>query len=152
MSIIRRMAEMGIQYTPIPPPSARRPASASASASNVLSAALSKVVRRGPADEDEELASAKGALEKLEGTWGNTAANVNALGKARRGQISDSLPYVNPADLHVTAHAMALTEVGAKMVSLSTVESDIQLGSAVRKMGRAYEQLANLSGSQVRYP
>ena len=45
---------------------------------------------------------------------------------------------------------MALTEVGAKMVSLSTVESDVQLGLAVRKTGRAYEQLANLSGSQVR--
>lgn len=73
------------QYNPSPPPSARRPASASASATNVLSAALSKVVRRGPLDEDEELAGAKGALEKLEGSWGGAAAAVGALGKARRG-------------------------------------------------------------------
>lgn len=49
------------------------------------------MVRRGPLDEDDELASAKGALEKLEGNWGSAAASVNALGKARRGK-SDSPP------------------------------------------------------------
>jgi len=69
----------------MPPPSARRPISASSSVPNVLTAALSKVVRRGPLDEDDELQSAKGALEKLEGCWGGAAAAVGVLGKARRG-------------------------------------------------------------------
>ncbi|ORX35138.1 hypothetical protein BD324DRAFT_634023 [Kockovaella imperatae] len=128
---LRSFIESEFSYNPVLPASARRQTSSSSAATNVLTAALSKVVRRGPADEDEELASAKGALEKLEGTWGGAATNVNSLGKARR------------------AHAMAFTDVGAKMVSLSTVESDMQLAAAVRKVGRAYEQLANLAGSQA---
>ena len=39
-------------------------------------------------DEDEELAGAKVALEKLEGSWGGAAAVVGALGKARRGTLA----------------------------------------------------------------
>lgn len=53
---------------------------------HVLTAALSKVVRRGPLDEDDELQAARGALEKLEERWGSAAAAVGNLGKARRGQ------------------------------------------------------------------
>ena len=60
--------------------------SASSSATNVFSAALSKVVGRGPTDEDDVLAAAKGALEKLETNWGGAAAAVGALGKARRSE------------------------------------------------------------------
>ena len=75
-----------LQYQPIPPPSARRPTSGSSAVPNVLTAALSKVVRRGPLDEDDELQSAKAALEKLEGCWGASATAVGALGKTRRGE------------------------------------------------------------------
>lgn len=74
-----------MQYSPVPPPTARRPA-ASSTVPNVLTAALSKVVRRSPLDEDDELQIAKGALEKLEGCWGGAAAAVGGLGKARRGE------------------------------------------------------------------
>jgi hypothetical protein len=74
------------QYQPVPPPSARRPTSAASAVPQVFSAALSKVVRRGPLDEDDELASAKGALERLEERWGGAAAAVGQLGKARRGE------------------------------------------------------------------
>lgn len=73
------------QYQPVPSPSARRPTSAASAVPQVFSAALSKVVRRGPLDEDDELASAKGALERLEERWGGAAAAVGQLGKARRG-------------------------------------------------------------------
>ena len=51
---------------------------------HVLSAALSKVVRRGPLDEDDELQLARGAVEKLEERWGSAAAAVGNLGKARK--------------------------------------------------------------------
>lgn len=73
----------------MPPPSVRRPTSATSAVPNVLSSALSKVIRRGPLDEDDELQSAKGALEGLEIRWGGAAAAIGALGKARRGE---SLP------------------------------------------------------------
>jgi hypothetical protein len=57
---------------------------------SVLSAALSKVVKRGPLEEDDELASAKAALEKLEVTWAGAAGGINAMGKARRGEFASS--------------------------------------------------------------
>jgi hypothetical protein len=66
----------------------------------VLTAALSKVVRRGPLDEDDELQSARGALEKLEERWGSAAAAVGNLGKARRGTYRMD---------HVETPEMALT-------------------------------------------
>lgn len=48
-----------------------------------------------------------------------------------------------------TAHALANQDVGAKLINLSTVESDIPLAAAERKMGRALETLAGLAGTQV---
>ena len=47
------------------------------------------------------------------------------------------------------AHALAGTDVGSKLISLSTVESDLQLGNAERKFGRVLEQLAGMAGAQV---
>lgn len=59
---------------------------ASSAVPSVLTAAISKVVRRGPLDSDDELSSARGALEKLEGTWNGAALAINNLSKVRRGR------------------------------------------------------------------
>jgi hypothetical protein len=113
---------------------------------HVLSAALSKVVRRGPLDEDDELQLARGAVEKLEERWGSAAAAVGNLGKARRGE-SFHKPIEYGAD--GVALALANAEMGGKFVSLSTVESDAGLAQAERKMGRSLEQLSGMGGAQV---
>ncbi|WWC67336.1 uncharacterized protein I206_101244 [Kwoniella pini CBS 10737] len=127
---LRSFIESDFGYTPVPPPSARRSSAASA-ATGVFSAALSKVVRRGPLDEDDELQSAKNALDKLEERWGNAATAINGIGKARR------------------AFAVSNADMGAKLVSLSTVESDPQLAAAERKMGRTWEHLSGMLGAQA---
>jgi hypothetical protein len=44
---------------------------------------------------------------------------------------------------------VASQDVGAKLVSLSTVESDLSLANAERKFGRSLEQLAGMAGAQV---
>jgi hypothetical protein len=49
------------------------------------------------------------------------------------------------------AHALATADVGAKLISLSTVESDLQLQAAERKMGRSLEQTSAIVGSQVSF-
>lgn len=51
--------------------------------------------------------------------------------------------------LSFAAHAIANQEVGAKLVNLSTVESDYHLAAAERKAGRANETLAGVAGAQV---
>ncbi|WVQ94121.1 hypothetical protein IAU59_001199 [Kwoniella sp. CBS 9459] len=127
---LRAFIESDFGYSPVPPPSARRNTAASA-ATGVFSAALSKVVRRGPLDEDDELQSAKGALDKLEERWGGAAGAVGNLGKARR------------------ALAQSNADVGAKLISLSTVESDMQLAAAERKIGRTWEHMSGMMGGQA---
>ncbi|ODN89723.1 hypothetical protein L198_06417 [Cryptococcus wingfieldii CBS 7118] len=122
---LRSFIEAEFSYNPITPQSARR-----AGSSTVLSA-LTKVVRRGPLDEDDELASAKIALEKLEERYAQAATCVNQLGKARR-QLAQSN-----------------ADVGARMISLSTVESEPSLSGAERKMGRTWEHGSGLMGSQA---
>jgi hypothetical protein len=72
------------QYSPTPPITARR--QASSAVPSVLTAAISKVVRRGPLDSDDELSSARVALDKLEGTWNGAAVAITNLSKARRGE------------------------------------------------------------------
>jgi hypothetical protein len=47
------------------------------------------------------------------------------------------------------AHALASSDVGAKLISLSTVENDLSLQAAERKMGRAMEHSSAVVGSQV---
>ncbi|WVW81253.1 hypothetical protein I302_103244 [Kwoniella bestiolae CBS 10118] len=127
---LRSFIESDFGYTPVPPPSARKSSAASA-ATGVFSAALSKVVRRGPLDEDDELQSAKNALDKLEERWGAAATAINGIGKARR------------------AYAVSNADVGAKLISLSTVESDPQLAAAERKVGRTWEHLSGMIGAQA---
>ncbi|WVF66507.1 hypothetical protein IAT40_001247 [Kwoniella sp. CBS 6097] len=127
---LRAFIESDFGYSPVPPPSARKNSAASA-ATGVFSAALSKVVRRGPLDEDDELQSAKGALDKLEERWGGAAGAVGNLGKARR------------------ALAQSNADVGAKLISLSTVESDMQLAAAERKIGRTWEHMSGMMGGQA---
>ncbi|OXG96290.1 vacuolar protein sorting-associated protein vps17 [Cryptococcus neoformans A2-102-5] len=121
---VRSFIESNFGYSPIPPPTAKR------SQTNVLSA-LTKVVRRGPLDEDDELSSAKIALDKLEERYGHAATCVSHVGKARR-QLANSN-----------------AELGAKMVSLSTVESEPSLAGAERKLGRAWEQVSGMINAQA---
>ncbi len=51
-----------------------------------LPSALTRVFKRGPPDEDEDLAAAKGEIEKLEERWGGLAVSVGKVGSARRGE------------------------------------------------------------------
>ncbi|KAK4685149.1 hypothetical protein P7C73_g5007, partial [Tremellales sp. Uapishka_1] len=125
---LRAFIEADFGYSPVAPPSARRVAASSSVP--LISAALSKVVRRGPQDEDEELHSAKGALERLEEKWGGAAAAIGNVGKSRR------------------ALALANTDVGAKLISLATVEPEPHLATAERKIGRVWEQLSSMAGGQ----
>ena len=75
------------QYQPIAPPNVRK--APAVAVPQVLTATLSKIVRRGPLDEDDELQGARPALEKLESGWGAAATSVGALGKSRRGWLLD---------------------------------------------------------------
>lgn len=122
---LRSFIESDFGYNPVAPP---RPAS---SGTNVLSAALSKVVRRGPLDDDDELASAKVTLEQLGPAWQSAATTVGGIGKARR------------------ALSVATSDVGAKMVALATDENDPLLANVERKMGRGYEQIAAMAGQAI---
>ncbi|TXT13152.1 hypothetical protein VHUM_01553 [Vanrija humicola] len=128
---VRSFIESDFGYQPVPPPSARRNGGSSSAASQVFNAALSKVVRRGPLDDDDEIQSARLALEKLEPAWTNAATAIGNLGKARK------------------ALATANTDVGAKLIALATDENDINLATAQRKMGRVYEQLSNMASAQI---
>lgn len=119
--------------------------SATSAVPSVLSAAISKVVRRGPMDEDDDLQMAKGALERLEERWGGAAAAVGTLGKTRRGEIRATILRGRLS----LAHAVAYQDMGSKMISLSTVESDHYLGLAERKIGRSLEQLSGMHGAQA---
>ena len=74
------------KYQPVPPPTVRK--AQTSAVPQVLTSAISKVIRRGPLDEDEELQGAKPALEKLEVGWAAAATSVGALGKARRGRFT----------------------------------------------------------------
>jgi len=50
---------------------------------------LSKVFRKGPPDEDEDLQAAKGELERLEERWAKAASAVNGVGKVRKSELSN---------------------------------------------------------------
>ncbi|GMK58764.1 hypothetical protein CspeluHIS016_0602060 [Cutaneotrichosporon spelunceum] len=127
---LRSFIESDFGYNPIPPLSARKQTSGGG-ATSVLTAALSKVVRRGPLDEDDEIMSARTTLERLEPAWAAAANSIGNLSKARK------------------ALASAQAEVGAKLIGLATDESDMNLATAERKMGRAYEQMAGMAMQQI---
>ncbi len=92
---------------------------------------ISKLLRRGPLDEDEDLSTAKSELEQLENRWGHVAANIGAVGKGRR------------------VLAVAQADTGGKIASLSTVESSGELGAVYKKIGRVWENAAGLQQAQV---
>lgn len=127
---MRSFIESDFGYNPIPPPTTRRQGPSTA-ATQAFTAALSKVVRRGPLDEDDEINSARSTLERLEPAWAAAATSVANLGKARK------------------ALSAAGADVGSKLLSLATDETDMNLAAAERKTGRVYEQLAALGGSQI---
>ncbi len=127
---LRSFIESDFGYNPIPPPSARKQTTGAA-ATSVLTAALSKVVRRGPLDEDDVITSTRTTLEKLEPAWAAAANSVGNLSKTRK------------------ALASAQADVGAKLIGLATDESDVNLATAERKMGRAYEQMSGMAGQQI---
>nr|ODN86975.1 hypothetical protein L203_03749 [Cryptococcus depauperatus CBS 7841] len=89
------------------------------------------IVRRGPFDDDDDLQSAKIALEKLEERYAHSAALVNQVGKAQR-QL-----------------AASQAEAGGKWVGLSTVESDDNLAGLERKLGRVLEGMSGMMASQT---
>lgn len=127
---MRSFIESDFGYNPIPPPTTRKQGPSTA-ATQAFTAALSKVVRRGPLDEDDEINGARMTLEKLEPAWSTAATSIANLGKARKGLSA------------------ANADVGSKLLSLATDETDIALANAERKTGRTYEQLAALAGSQI---
>lgn len=127
---LRSFIESDFGYNPIPPPTTRKQTTGAA-ATQVFTAALSKVVRRGPLDEDDEIMSARTTLERLEPAWAAAANSIANLSKARK------------------ALATAQAEVGSKLIGLATDETDMNLATAERKMGRTYEQLAGMAGSQI---
>lgn len=57
-----------------------------------LPSAFTRVFKRGPPDEDDDLAAAKGEIEKLEEKWGGLAVSVGKVGSARRGEYEYSSP------------------------------------------------------------
>ena len=50
---------------------------------------------------------------------------------------------------NVKGHALANQDIGSKLISLSTVESDFSLAAAERKLGRSIEQLSSMAAAQV---
>lgn len=56
---------------------------------------------------------------------------------------------VTRSSANPSAYAAASQDVGGKLISLSTVESDFGLQGAERKVGRALETVAGVSGAQV---
>lgn len=93
---LRSFIESDFGYSPVPRPGHQGPPRfvASSAVSGVTSrfgigmvGSIGRVFRKGgPPDEDEDLAIAKGELEKLEEKWAGVAKAVQGTGKARRGE------------------------------------------------------------------
>jgi len=120
---------------------------------------ISKVFRKGPPDEDEDLQAAKGELERLEERWAKAASAVNGVGKVRKSEClrqvcasvdSGAWSLTSPTSTTSADFAIAEAESGGKWVSLSTVEPNPDLALAMRSMGRAFESIAGLMQAQVR--
>lgn len=99
---LRSFIESDFGYSPVPRPGHHHAPQRSAATSAVVSGVTSRfsampgigtigrvfALGKGgqPPDEDEDLAIAKGELEKLEEKWANVARAVQGTGKARRGE------------------------------------------------------------------
>ncbi|KAJ9097661.1 hypothetical protein QFC21_004698 [Naganishia friedmannii] len=92
---------------------------------------ISRVFRKGPPDENEDLQIAKAELAKLEDKWAESAKAVAGTSKSRR------------------ALAPMLADTGAKMVSLASVESSMDLATALRRLGKAFEAMGSIAQAQA---
>ncbi|KAJ9105152.1 hypothetical protein QFC19_003610 [Naganishia cerealis] len=92
---------------------------------------ISRVFRKGPPDENEDLQTAKAELAKLEDKWAEAAKAVAGTSKSRR------------------ALAPVLAETGAKMVSLASVESSTDLAAALRRLGKTWEAMGSIAQAQA---
>lgn len=90
------------------------------------------ILRRGVPDEDEELLAARYELTRLETQFFDAAKAIDKLSHARK------------------ALAVAHAEMGNKLISVASTESDPQLGNALRKLGRAWHVVGDGEQSYVR--
>ncbi|KAI0660799.1 Vps5 C terminal like-domain-containing protein [Cubamyces menziesii] len=88
------------------------------------------LIRRGVPDEDEELQRARFELTKLEAQFFDAAKAIDKLARARK------------------TIAGVKTEMGNKLVNVSTTEAHPPLGNAMQKLGRAFHSFADLDQAQ----
>ncbi|KAJ9123924.1 hypothetical protein QFC22_000715 [Naganishia vaughanmartiniae] len=104
---------------------------ATSSSSGGAFSSISRVFRKGPPDENEDLQIAKAELAKLEDKWAESAKAVAGTSKSRR------------------ALAPMLADTGGKMVSLASVESSMDLAAALRRLGKAFEAMGSIAQAQA---
>ncbi|GJJ07163.1 hypothetical protein Clacol_001363 [Clathrus columnatus] len=89
------------------------------------------LLKRGVPDEDEDLQRARFELTKLETQYFDVARSVDRLSRARK------------------ALSIAQSEMGNKLVNISTSEGHPPLAHAFKKFGRAWHSLADLDQAQA---
>ncbi|GHJ88602.1 hypothetical protein NliqN6_5004 [Naganishia liquefaciens] len=125
---MRSFIESDFGYQPVIKNMTHRAASSS---SGGAFSSISRVFRKGPPDENEDLQMAKAELAKLEDKWADSAKAVAGTSKSRK------------------TLAPALAEVGSKMVSLASVESDADLATALRRLGKTWEAAGSIAQAQA---
>ncbi|KAL5636608.1 hypothetical protein ACGC1H_000533 [Rhizoctonia solani] len=89
------------------------------------------LMKRSVPDEDEDLMSARLELTRLEVQFFDAAKAVDRLSKARK------------------ALSAAHTEMGNKLINVATTEAHPPLGTAIRKLGRAWHALGDVDQAQA---
>ncbi|EUC66433.1 vacuolar protein sorting-associated protein [Rhizoctonia solani AG-3 Rhs1AP] len=89
------------------------------------------LMKRSVPDEDEDLMSARLELTRLEVQFFDAAKAVDRLSKARKALSA--------------AHA----EMGNKLINVATTEAHPPLGTAIRKLGRAWHALGDVDQAQA---
>ncbi|KAL7413049.1 hypothetical protein BDY24DRAFT_415557 [Mrakia frigida] len=117
---LRSFVESDFGYNPIPRPKRKAPSSFP----------LQLPLRKGPHDDDEELASAKFEVAKLDGQFAEAAKSVDKLSKARKSLAASEVDF------------------GSKLVTSATTEQVPPLGAAMRKLGRALDAIAGMQHAQ----
>lgn len=82
-------------------------------------------------DEDEHLQRSRFELTKLETQYFDAAKAIDKLAAARR------------------SIAQAQTEMGNRLINVAITEAHLPLGNAIRKLGRTWHSLADLSQAQA---
>ncbi|KAH7343421.1 Vps5 C terminal like-domain-containing protein [Rhizoctonia solani] len=88
------------------------------------------LMKRSVPDEDEDLMSARLELTRLEVQFSDAAKAVDRLSKARK------------------ALSVAHAEMGNKLINVATTEAHPPLGTAIRKLGRAWHALGDVDQAQ----